>query len=187
MTDSRAAITRWFDTPRPVFSEKAFIGVVAATLFGLVLMNNHAAGPGILLILVVAGVTALRYRRHTFAVAAYQARPSVVQMTDWLAGDINRIRDASLGKCGLDHSQVISQSGVIAGPVFWDEKGLGRQATSRRRAVNEKATPLQYLYGCWELHAFHFGQGMLMLYSCAYDWYSHMSMSQQVLKQDDGS
>lgn len=113
--------------------------------------------------LALGGIRIFMYVR---AKSEYNALSSLTsQMSEWLAENIESLKERSLDAVGLDESETIAESIPIIGPVYWPINGLNDDAIRRR-----ETEPDVYFYSVWGITILHIGENSIAVYRCDYNW-----------------
>lgn len=163
--DKRQQIKEWFEAPKPNFPTGSFIIGIILGIVGIIVIASVAV-LGIILFLGGVGMAIFPYMSYSKAKKRFEARPSDQQMDQWFFEDIQPIIDKNaLDKLGVDKSELIAESLVVPGPVFWSIPGFNSSEILRRTG-NDGFNR----YTVWTLQVFIFTENFLGSYKCNYNW-----------------
>lgn len=189
-SDKRTQIMNWFYIPKPTLPWKSiFIGIFIIAL-GIVVGPKISGTVTTVMILVgliystlwpIKSQPSLKYRHtRTFSLATYFAakskyvtRPSCKQMTNWLSEDIDSLKKQSINKVGLDESELITESLVLEGPIYWHIDGLKDSETNLRRWAQEG-----YLYAVWDVVILHFTENCIAVFLSPFNWLRNVCVNE---------
>jgi hypothetical protein len=143
--------------------------MLMAGLAGVViggLLVSSTTGVGAVLILVGIALIAIPVVNYNNAKERYNARPSDSQIDQWLQEDLKNIVEKNpLPKLGIDKSELVAESLIVPGPIFWNVSGFNRDEVLRKEG-NDKL----YRYSIWSVQVFVFTENFLGSYKCYYNW-----------------
>lgn len=165
--DKRQQIKEWFEAPKPDYPSVMLVLCIVGSIIGvLIIILSSIPILGIIIFLVAVGIFLLPYMSYKKEVKRYEARPSDSQMDSWLYEDFQEIIDNNpLPKLGLDKSELVSESLLVPGPVFWEVSGFNNSEIIRRMGSGGF-----YRYSIWTLQIFVFTENFLGSYKCYYNW-----------------
>ena len=166
--NKRQQIKEWFDAPKVEFpTKKLLIGIVSFIFGVLVIFATPQPTAGVVIILIGAGIFLFPYLSYKKAKERYDARPTDSQMDKWLFEDLQEIIEKNpIPKLGLDKSELISESLVVPGPVFWNVPGFNSDEINRRMG-NDNC----FRYSILTVQIFLFTEHFLGSYKCYYNWH----------------
>lgn len=163
--DKRQQIKEWFEAPKVEFPTKMLLIGIVGFIIG-VLVISSAPAVGVVIILVGVGIFLFPYLSYKKAKERYDARPTDSQMDIWLYEDFQGIIEKNpLPKLGLDKSELVSESLVVPGPVFWNVSGFNSDEIKRRMGNDN-----YFRYTIWTVQIFVFTENFLGSYKCYYNW-----------------
>ncbi len=123
MSKKTKKIREYFETPEPKYSVKSLIAGLVLIFVGI-----NAGEAALIFILIGSGISLTSTIKYIKYKNRYNARPSDKQMDRWLEEDFNKIIDIdALDKLGLDNDELVKDSLVIPGPIFWEVAGVSIQ------------------------------------------------------------
>lgn len=187
--NKRDQIISWFLVPKPLFPWKSLVIGLLLLVVGVFIAakSNGKVGAIIAVIGVIYGGTWPftsqdgKYQHSRIfsmlsyfkAKAKFASRPSSSQMSLWLSEDFEALKMSSVGNCGLDESELISESIPLLGPIYWKINGLNNHETSMRRWDGTG-----YLYAVWDLVVIHFTEKCISVYRCPYNWLRNVTVNE---------
>lgn len=163
--DKRQQIKEWFEAPKPEFPTALFIVGILVGVGGLACFAVQVI-LGLILLLGGAAMVIFPYMSYDKAKKRYEARPSDKQMDQWFFEDIQPILENNpINKLGIDKSELIAESLVVPGPVFWSVNGFNSSEIVRRCGQDG-----YFRYSVWILQIFVFTENFLGSYKCYYNW-----------------
>ncbi|NOQ23048.1 MAG: hypothetical protein GQ565_10440 [Candidatus Aegiribacteria sp.] len=188
--NKREQIVSWFLVPKPELPWKSLVIGFLLLVCGVVIAVklNGGVGAVIAIVGVIYGSTwpfksqagkfihskVFNMLSYSKAKAKYTSRPSSNQMNQWLTDDLDALKMSSVVKCGLDESEIISESIALSGPVFWSINGLNNTETRMRRWAGNG-----YLYAVWDVVVIHFTEKCISVYRCPYNWVRNVSVNEK--------
>jgi hypothetical protein len=165
--DKREKIKEWFDAPKPDYPSIGLVLCIVGIIIGVfIILISNAKVVGIIILPVAVGLFLLPYMAYKKAKKRYEARPSDSQMDSWLFEDFQEvIENNPLPKLGLDKSELVSESLLVPGPVFWVVPGFNSNEIIRRIGSDGF-----FRYSIWTLQIFVFTENFLGSYKCYYNW-----------------
>ena len=179
--DKRSQIKSWF-VPEPKLQTGLLIIAAPFIFFGallciLALGSVAEGGINSLLTLGSLGVFVgsigvllggFTYFAYTRAKARYEARPSTEQMIEWLQEDLEKLKEDSLDKLTLDEDEIIAESVILKGPIWWVSSGIEEEDILLGKTDEQKN-----LCSIWDLMILHIADNSLAVYTCTYNWLSN--------------
>ncbi|MCF7868543.1 MAG: hypothetical protein K9N09_07585 [Candidatus Cloacimonetes bacterium] len=172
----REKILEYFVAPKPTFPTKPFIIGILLTIILIYLLNitnfDKYLVIGILGSLLISVIPFLTFLKKNHR---YKSRPSDNQMDIWLWNDFkNIIENDALAKLGLDKSELVAESLVIPGPIYWDNVyGINKSEILRKLGFD-----YNYRYSIWNIQIFIFTENFLANYGCYYNWIRNTSINE---------
>ena len=158
--DKRNQIAAWFTSQKPKLPWKSLAIAVVLILAGLGLdFNVWFIIPG----LILGGIKAYLYVQGK---AKYETSASTNQMVEWLKEDLEFFKENSLDQVGLDEDETVSESIIVAGPIYWQIPGVELDEDE----ILRRETDSGYLYSIWSLVVIHICENSLSVYRCCYNW-----------------
>ncbi len=105
----------------------------------------------------------------------YKNRLPEEQIDKWLLEDIEQYINVALYKLGLEESDLIAESLVVPGPIYWKVAGFNEEDILRNLGKDN-----YYRYSIWKLQIFIFTENFLGSYSCSYNWLKNTAINESV-------
>ena len=163
MTDNekRKALRKYFAKP-PGFAWVLLGLGVLVTLVGLA----DSGGIALLGILMAVGGGALIYN-------SMGARPSDVQVDQWLEEDIKTLVPKALSKCGLTEGELVGDPLVIRGPIYWEVTGVNKADLVFRKGNDGMAR-----FGVYDLTNVFLTDQRLTAYKCYFNFLKNVTLNE---------
>jgi len=163
--EKREQIKAWFEIRKPKMKIALLIIGGVASFIGLM---GLTANTGVGLFFLISGLILVGIALLVFfsAKAKYETRPSDAQMDQWFTEDLQEIIDKNpIEKLGVDKSELVAESLVVPGPVYWPMTGFNTSEILRALGKDNF-----YRYNVWTLQVFIFTEHYLGSYKCNYNW-----------------
>ncbi len=171
MKKNREKIREWFETEKPSFSINGLL--IGAALMAITYFFIGFSTVGwivfILGIIITGGVFLIYYTLED----EYKKRISDEQIDKWLSEDIQKHIDVAVNKLGLDSSDLIANSLIVQGPIYWNVSGFSEDDILRNLGKDSF-----YRYSIWRLQVFVFTENFLGNYQCDYNWLNDTSINE---------
>jgi hypothetical protein len=108
----------------------------------------------------------LLYKKRKIKLRENLLSPSESQLDAWLEEDIqNVILNRPYDKLGVLKEDLLGESLLVVGPIFWDTNGF-----SKEDILTKKGKDGINRYTTWTIQVFAFTENYLCSYKCNYNW-----------------
>lgn len=161
--EKREQIRKWFEGGSILIY---WIAAVPSALLAIILLFSigEMKNPiiGIIVMLVCLIPSYLLYNKYK----RIKSLPSESQLDAWLEEDIqNVIKNRPYDKLGVLKEDLIAESLLVVGPIFWFTNGF-----SELDILTKKGKDGFNRYTTWTIQVFAFTENYLCSYKCHYNW-----------------
>ncbi len=173
MEKKREKIREWFEAKEPKFSVNGFLVGSVLMIITYFFIGFSTLGWVLFILgaLIISGVILAYFVLKE----EYKNRLPEEQMDKWLLEDIEQCINVALSKLGLEKSDLIAESLVVPGPIYWEVAGFDKEDILRNLGKDN-----YYRYSVWRLQIFIFTENFLGSYSCSYNWLKNTSINESV-------